>query len=388
MKKELAALIKEFKSDSRIPYFDKTRVKQAMLLNILSIIGWNIFDIDEVFPDYPVSGRSVDFSLRTDNENKVFIFVKDIGENLKKFESELLELSKAATAEIAVLTNGFSWWLYLPGVKKNENGIKFYNLDVNKQSVETLTKKFIAFLSKDHVVKGKSVAEAIKTFKSRKKKSLIKDALDEVWKSFTSGSDDTLKVLLAEESEKISGYPSDLATVTAFLKAAVKGKSGKKITEKKVKFKKPGRKPGRKPGAKRGRKKIIEKAEKKERIKVAPENKMAKEPKRGSFIGKKPVSFSFLGRKYKVKKWKEVLINICNILSKVREDVFEKVLELKGRKRIYFSRDEKNLKEPRKVSGTDIFVETNFNASNLYMITLKVLETFGYKESDIKIETK
>ena len=110
--------------------------------------------------------------------------------------------------------------------------------------------------------------------------------------------------------------------------------------------------------------------------------------KRESFIGKKPKAFTFLGQTQKVRKWKEILTNVCNLLARHKSDEFDLVLDLTGRKRRYFSRSPEDLKEPRMVSGTDIFVETNFNAQNLINIAYKVLKAFGYEKSDIAFETK
>jgi len=49
------------------------------------------------------------------NENKIFLEVKRAGEDLnnEKHEDQLLEYSFRQGVELAVLTNGMTWWLYL-----------------------------------------------------------------------------------------------------------------------------------------------------------------------------------------------------------------------------------------------------------------------------------
>jgi len=65
MKEELLELIKKIQSDKQpLDSFDEAATKQAVILRILSYLDWNQFNIDEVHPEYSVSGRKVDYSLR------------------------------------------------------------------------------------------------------------------------------------------------------------------------------------------------------------------------------------------------------------------------------------------------------------------------------------
>ena len=81
-----------------------------------------------------------------------------------------------------------------------------------------------------------------------------------------------------------------------------------------------------------------------------------------------------------------MLIEICNIMAKTHRDEFNKVLNLKGRVRTYFSLDSNDLKSPKKIDGTGIFVETNLNSNNIVSISKKVIKLFGYDENNLIIE--
>ena len=78
---QLTSFIESLKSDRRIVSFDEAATKQAVVTRLLSLLGWDIFNIDEVTPEYSVGVRKVDYSLRIDNANKVFIEVKKIVKN-------------------------------------------------------------------------------------------------------------------------------------------------------------------------------------------------------------------------------------------------------------------------------------------------------------------
>ena len=91
MKSKITAFINDLKSNKQISSFDKASTKQAVVLRLLSLLGWDIFNVDEVSPNYSVGKRQIDYSLRIKNKNKVFINVKKAGESLENYQKELFE---------------------------------------------------------------------------------------------------------------------------------------------------------------------------------------------------------------------------------------------------------------------------------------------------------
>ena len=76
MEEQLSELIEKLKLDRRLASFDEAATKQIVLLRILSLLGWDTFNIDEVMPEYSVGSQRVDYALRHANISKVFIEVK------------------------------------------------------------------------------------------------------------------------------------------------------------------------------------------------------------------------------------------------------------------------------------------------------------------------
>ena len=60
-----------------------------------------------------VSGN-VDFALRHRGVNKVFIEVKKVGAKFEAHQEQLLNYSFNYGVKLATLTNGLTWWFYLP----------------------------------------------------------------------------------------------------------------------------------------------------------------------------------------------------------------------------------------------------------------------------------
>ncbi|MGA2310274.1 MAG: hypothetical protein ABSG57_12110 [Candidatus Bathyarchaeia archaeon] len=97
------------------------------------------------------------------------------------------------------------------------------------------------------------------------------------------------------------------------------------------------------------------------------------------FTGHRPASVSIAGRRYVVKSWRDILLNSCEFVYAMNPSAFPKILELRGTKRVWFSRRANQLWEPIKIQGTDIFVDVNLNANGLVNRSLRVLRLFGLK---------
>jgi len=215
MKEELRTFIQNLKADRRILTFDEAATKQAVILKLLSILGWDTFNIEEVTPEYPVGDKSVDYSLRTMNA-KVFLEVKRIGENLEEHQEQLLNYSFQEGVKLASLTNGITWWFYLPLREGSWEQRKFYTIDISQQDPEDIASKFIVFLSKENVGDGKAIENAEKIYKGQQKQNVLKETLPKAWNKIVIEPDESLIELINETTEKLCGYKADSETIEQF----------------------------------------------------------------------------------------------------------------------------------------------------------------------------
>ena len=93
MKKLIVPFIEGLKSNDKIQSFDEASIKQAVVMKLLSLLGWDIFDVDEVAPDYSDKSFHVDYSLMIDRKNKVFIQVKKPEDDLTDDLNGLLDFA-------------------------------------------------------------------------------------------------------------------------------------------------------------------------------------------------------------------------------------------------------------------------------------------------------
>lgn len=354
MSEKLLQLINQLKSDKRLVSFDEASTKQAVILRILSLIGWDTFNIDEVIPEYSIAGKKVDFSLRHSNANKTFIEVKKIGEDLEKHQEQLLNYSFQEGVKLSILTNGITWWFYLPLHEGSWEQRKFYTIEIYDQNAEEIVERFIDYLEKENVISGKAITNAEAIYKSKQKNYLIKETLPKAWNKLISEPDELLIDLIAESTEKLCGYKPDHSTVEDFISANLSEIeiSHKLGTERKVDL---------------------------------PRRKVSS-GKIESYIGKSVTAFTFKNTRYDVRFWKDILIKICNLMNSIQRNNFERVLNLQGRKRPYFTKNANELRIPEKIEGTDIFVEINLSSNGIVKMCLDILSLFGYSEEDFNIE--
>ncbi len=357
MQEQLKAFVDRLKTDRRIDTFDEAATKQAVVLRLLSFLGWDTFNIDEVTPEYSVAGRRVDYSLKINNLNKVFIEVKRIGIELEDHQEQLLNYSFQQGVKLAILTNGITWSFYLPLNEGSWEQRKFYTIDILQQDSEDVTSKFIDFLSRDNINSGKAIQNAEAIYRGQQKINILKETLPKAWNKIIEEADELLIDLINETAEKICGFKADTELVERFL---LKNKDALLIST-------PSTRPVPPP-----RREVVPR----------PPTSIAT----GNYTGKSISYFSFLGSKYEVRSWKDLLINLCEIINTTHRNEFDKTLNIVGRKRPYFSLTGNELRAPQKINNSKIYVETNLNANRVAKICFDMLATFGYTGNDLKIE--
>jgi predicted type IV restriction endonuclease len=244
MFEELRELIKKLESDRSIASFNETQTKQAIVQKILHILGWDIFDGEEVVPEFTTHGKRVDYALRQGDNVKVFIEVKRIGEDLDKHQEQLLQYSFQEGIELAVLTNGIAWWLYLPMQKGNWTERKFcvIQIDGKRQDSDEKARRLLRFLSKDQITTGGALADAENEHKKRlavkdvpRVAKKVTDLFPETFVSDHPSEDETFIDLILDELEHLHGVRLGKSDVIGLLqnqdKKGPKGEAGKQMSE-------------------------------------------------------------------------------------------------------------------------------------------------------------
>jgi predicted type IV restriction endonuclease len=370
MKKQIETFIQDLKSNKKLDTFDKASTKQAVVLRLLSFLGWDIFNVDEVSPDFSVNSFNVSYALRIKNSNKVFIEVKSIQEKLDNHQKSLLSFASREGVKVAILTNGIIWWFYLPAATGSSQEKWFYSVDLLHQNSDDFVPQLLDLLSKTKVTRGQALKTA-NSLNQNKKQKMASDIIPEAWNKLISQPNMILVELLRETTEKICGYKIEAKIIERFLE---------KNLDKWLITKRPAAIAAPPP-------RIIEvpKIEDKpaSNFSIMPPKKSVK--KAETYADKEIKSFTFNGKTNPVRNWEDMLINLCEYFAIIHSKDFEKVLWISGEDNTYFSRYSDQLRIPEKIKGTNIYVETKLRPDEIVRTSRSLLAEFGYNAGDLTI---
>ena len=144
----IAQAVEQINNTVFLRSLDESATKQGVVLRLLSLCGWNQFDLSEVSPEYTVGNRRVDYALMPGSPNAVFIEVKRPSESLEGHQQQLLEYCFQEGVKLAALTNGRTWWLYLPLQPGSWKQRRFLTVDLESQEPDIVERRFMEYLSK------------------------------------------------------------------------------------------------------------------------------------------------------------------------------------------------------------------------------------------------
>jgi hypothetical protein len=375
MRERLIDLIEKLRTDKAWLSDGEEKVKQGVILHILSLLGWDDHDTSEVNPEYSVGGGRVDYALCVRGNVWVFLEAKKPVEELKTHEDQLLNYAYKQGIPLAVLTNGSKWWMYLPTATVPWEQRKFYSIGIFEQEPADVASKFVDFLSKENVASGAAVEKAKELHESTKRQRVIEQSLPEAWNSLVGESGEShemLVELIIETTEAICGYKPDGKQVEHFLsrhkeRLSLERPAPEPIHPDRAVGKPPSPRPVQPPSPPEGT------------------NVSRYGGPLGHWIGKHPQSYSFLGQERQVQQWNKLLVGVCEIVYSRHTVDFHKCLVLRGTKRRYFSRDQSEMATPLAIPGSGIWVETNLNAMGVVGLCNKLLDLFGHRPSDLQI---
>ena len=387
MEKKIIEFIKELKSNKKLAGFDEASTKQAVVLRMLSFMGWDIFDVAQVYPDYSANSANVSYALRIRNTNKVFIEVKRVNSKLDHHQKSLVDLSSREGVNLAVLTNGIIWWFYLVSANGSWQRKWFYSIDLIKQKPDTFVPNLMNLLSKQKVAKGQSLKSAKSLFQKKRQK-LARNFLPEAWNRIISQPNKIFVELMSDQTEKLCRYKVDSKSVQEFLEKHLDQWLLKNVAR-----------TGAAPPSASMSTDILElnynlsSAKPKASGIIKPVKPKAsrkiKPPKISqSFADSSIRSFRFNGSKYSVRAWDEVLKTLCEFFVAAHAKDFEKVLWIADDQKTCFSRYWDQLRIPEKIKGTDIYVETKMTPDEVVHTAGKLLEEFGYNPNDLRIDAR
>ena len=373
MKQQIESFIDELRSNNKISTFDEASTKQAVVLRLLSFLGWDIFDVEEVYPDYSVNSHGVSYALREKNSNKVFIEVKRAQEKLDNHQKPLINFALREGVDLSILTNGIIWWFYLISAEGDWQQKWFLSVDLLEQKSDHITPQLIELLTKDKISKGHALKTAKALYRDKNQK-IAADFIPKAWNQILSQPNKIFVELLSDTTEKLCGYKVESAQIEKYLKKNLDGWLIENATGTSAA-----------PPAKIIKAQMIEE-EATSKHPVGTKIEIKQKPE--TYEGKVVESFQFNKHTYKVDQWEDLLTTLCDLLAAQHKEDFEKVLWISGEDKTYFSQYQDQLNIPEKINKTDIYVETKLSPNEVVKTAKKLLIEFGYSPDKLVIAAK
>ena len=370
MKKPLVSFVKELRTSKKIFTFDEASIKQAVVLRLLSLLEWDIFNVEEISPDFSSDASTVSYALRIDHAGKVLIDVKRGHEGADGVHKHLVDLAAREAFELCVHTDGLHWWFYLPSAKGGLNQKRCHVIDLIEQKPEDAAADLMALLSRESVAGGGHLEAATAAHQNQKRK-MATEFLPEAWNKVMSGPNKILVEILSDATEKLCGCKADPAVVEGFIRQH----AAQWLLSDTARDREPPR----------------------HREDATPSASPPAEPDKSSDIkGKKPEffadksidSFTFQGNTFPVKSWEQMLTTLCNHFAATHSQQFEKVLWMYDDHQPCFSRYSDQLRIPEKIRKTNIYVETKLAPEEIVKTVGDLLTEFGHGHEELVITTQ
>lgn len=366
--KKLAEFIKKIQTDERFGTFDEAAIKQGVVLKVLSLLDWDPFDVDEVQPEYEIQGSRVDFCLKKEKTNKIFILVRRNEKDFLKHQEKILSLSAQGKAPIGILTNGLTWWFFLPLVQGSADEKKFLTIEMGSQKAEEASEIFENFLTRENVVSGEAEKAAEDIYTAKQRDFFIKETLPKAWSQIMSDPKKWLADILGSVTEELCGYHPEREVIEKFISSQFKEKADLET----LVHPKPAAQPQPAP---------------------PPQPAAHPQPAKGSvraddYTGKSILSFSLKGTRYEVKSWKAMFVKFCELVLPRHKDDLDVLFTLSKPGKEYFSKNPYQLLTCEKIVGTGMYVDVNLTAREVVELSQKMLHLLGYEENALAFEVK
>ena len=206
------------------------------------------------------------------------------------------------SAPLGVLTNGRRWLLLFQSPNYQGASHRFCEVDLAENPVAAA--ELNRYLSRDRVAGGQAARSAERTLRDRTRDIVTRQAVLDGWRHVVLGLQDGLVELIATAAEQRTGYLPEARQVRRVL------------TDNRA-----------------------------EPLPLAADKARPASAGGGS-SRRRSASFTFLSETQPVSSWPDLLVRVCLLMRQRHPEDFEKVLEIRGRERPYFSRSAEDLYVP------------------------------------------
>jgi hypothetical protein len=237
---QLATFLDNLHSDTRqLTAYSVLQLKQAVILKVLHLLGWDAFDISKVQADHSAGGITVDYALQTPSSGMIFLhIIKPLDDATREQQEKIVKLAAAENVRIAVLTDGIHWEMFAPSVRGTLNEKQFAKFNILEQNADECDHLLKHYLSHRIAVSGTAFnrAEKICSERLKKKNANLSTALSDAWASVAQEFETIFVELLVVEMKRLFGKEENKEAVQKFFTRFLSMTTGEIANAKRMKY--------------------------------------------------------------------------------------------------------------------------------------------------------
>ncbi len=362
--------------------------KGAWIRPILIELGWQ--GLQRIREEYSITRAQMrlDYALLGTNGKPVaLIEAKAPREDLEAHVEQVLNYSFHEGVDIAILTTGAVWWMFLPCERGEPLDRRFAVLDVARDPVDALAETFDSCLRYENLAGRVAERWAKEQLEARRNEERLSAALPRIWHELAEAPDPTLVKRVQEESQRRLGLPASEELVKEVLRGSPTSEQPRPTspapcrTARSTKPAYPRRAPTPQSVAEPPSPPAVPPP-----APPAQRLRRARRPKRQSGS---PSAYRLWDRTYQFSTWAQLLVDVAEaVWQRHPSDFLARAVasgRMSGRTRRYLAESDEELGAGRPVGQSGCFIETKVNRQGCERRARALLEIFGHDRKDLRI---
>jgi len=184
-------------------YPNETAVREAIVLPVLQLLGWDTLDPSTVRREYQVGVRKVDYGLFVHpSAPDLLIEVKAVG-LIVGGDKQLFEYAFHDGVPMVLLTDGREWSFYLPAGQGSYDNRRVYKLDILERDPAECCRALARYLAFERVRQKEAIADARSDYETAARGRTAADTLQTAWRKLVVEPDGLLIDLLVEKTQAL-----------------------------------------------------------------------------------------------------------------------------------------------------------------------------------------
>ena len=200
-------------------YTSEAAVSRGIIMRLLDMLEWDVYDTQAVYPEFPLDSRKVDYALcYPAGKPEVILEVKALGK-VSGADDQLFDYAFKAGVPIAILTDGQEWSFYYPSGKGTISERRFYKIDIMEREINEIQTQMEIYLKYDNICSGKAAKNAKDAYENSFNKARSKEFIPEAFKKLVDDSNETLIDLISEKVADLCGIKPNIEDIINYLKS-------------------------------------------------------------------------------------------------------------------------------------------------------------------------